>query len=387
MEQLLSQLSVWGMAAMGFTTLRVTWSVLRAKSPNKLNRIFKIFLVKFFQFATTEYKALLMAIVSLLGFYWAESHIILQNSHSLVFGFTSVLLVGSIALSKFLSFNTRWENSFITKFFAHNAPISLAAVLAGSVGVGYLLLQQSFWSIFDLLMLFSNICLSASLVILSHRIWQYSTRETSRKFQETWLSVERQESLLASVVCGMFLGAIFQHQQNMENKALVSLPVWLCVFLIVFSVALNVLKSIRLLEKWQFLGNFIFKALFLVGCYFLVMSILPEFWIKNSKNFYALDVLYALLVGVLAGFFSDQTLKVYQFIQNKYTSYFLEKPKQHLILTYLIRILVMLLCLASIGGAMLLAYQYVGLYGLSMMLIGLLSNLNTQLSITPAKFS
>ena len=383
MENIISNLSVWGVVAMLFTAFRVSMSIFQAATFDRGLRVGKIILHKFRLFFAVEYKSLIVLIISISVLFFVTSgangmNATLSSTLTGVFWLFILLMGASLGLSMYLEeiMSKIQESSRIQKilyvFFCTNMPISVGTILLG-ISSNILL----FWHYGDLfvsndtlIMAFLSVMMVAfSLVQISYKLWKHSTEYTPMPYQNLLISHERTDTLLATLMSIVVLSANIS--QNNTHSIVFGL-FWTAIMLFCSSL----IKTAKILgfiqpNNWQNLSLKLVLNLFLAFfAWISAKHFLPTFWIENHQEISHTTIFFLMLLGLVTGFFND--------IANSFSfqKTFKNQIKQNILTTFAILVSVV---------AFLYAYTQAELLGVMLILVAMLANLLTELKTKELK--
>ncbi len=390
MENIISNLSVWGVIAMLFTAFRVSMTIFQAATFDRGLRVGKIILHKFRLFFAVEYKSLIALIISVSVLFFITNGANSMNatlSNTLSSTLTGVfwlfiLLMGtSLGLAMYLEalMSKIQESSRIQKIlyvvFCTNMPISVGTILLG-ISSNILL----FWHYGDLfasndtlIMAFLSVMMVAfSLVQISYKLWKHSTQYAPMPYQNLLISHERTDILLATLMSIVVLSANIP--QNIIKNNIISNDTHSIIFgllwagILLFSSSL--IKTAKILgfiqtNIWQNISLKIVLNIFLASSAWVsVKYFLPTFWIENHQEVSNTTIFFVMILGLITSFVND--------LSNSFAHQINYKNR---ITSYIISVFTLLLSVS----AFLYAYMHTGLLGIMLVLVAMLANLLTEL--------
>jgi hypothetical protein len=265
-----------------------------------------------------------------------------------------------------------------------NTPLSIIS-LGGSLFFNAYLLDVQFSSIGGtkpLLAILASIFLGTSLVIGSFRLWQYNDGLHPKNIESSFISNERLDALVITLISSILLAQVYGNHINFSL-----LPLVLSAsFLILFGVGKAVING----QLWSKYHKYAEGSVLLISIgltFGILYYYLPVSWLKGGISYQRNDLLYTILTGLLVSFFSDKLIALYRYLQNTYTYYFLDQPIFHKVLTYIVRGAITISIISVISWGFLYAYQHLELYGLTLVLISILTNINSKISFDiPARW-
>lgn len=402
MENIISNLSVWGVIAMLFTAFRVSMTIFQAATFDRGLRVGKIVLHKFRLFFAVEYKSLIALIISISVLFFVTNgansmNATLSNTLSStltgVFWLFILLMGASLGLAMYLEelMSKIQESSRIQKIlyvvFCTNMPISVGTILLG-ISSNILL----FWHYGDLfasndtlIIAFLSVMMVAfSLVQISYKLWKHSTQYAPMPYQNLLISHERTDILLATLMSIVVLSANIP-QNNIKNgiisNDIISNDTHSIIFglfwagIMLFSSSL--IKTAKILgfiqtNIWQNISLKLVLNVFLAFfAWVLVKHFVPTFWIENYKEISHITIFFVMILGLITSFVND--------LSNSFAHQISSKNKStNKIIQHIISIFVLVLSV----GAFLYAYTQAGLLGVMLVLVAMLANLLTELKPT-----
>lgn len=379
MEQVWSNVSVWGALTVLFTGVRLLRQFLKFDSATKIGQLWRILRYQAVHFVRFDYKIWAVPLLAMLMVTWAGNSV--QGGVLQVFFWANVVWwLTSVAMSLWLK---NIQHPIFAKLQTESKPLTIWTL------VGALLLNATliyvYASAFNdakaLLSIIASVFLGTSFVIGSFRLWQYGMGLHPKSIQSSLLSNERLEALLISTIAAVLLAQVYGNHIYFSILPLVLAA----LFLVVFGLEKTVLTHRGILKNEK-----VSKVLVLMvsmGLVWLVLHFyLPDFWLRHGQSYQRQDLVYTILMGLLIGTFSDQLISFYRYLQQKYTFYFLDRPIFHKYLTYLLRGFITWCLIMLISWGILYAYRHLELYGLTLVMISLLSNIGSKISFDiPAK--
>lgn len=386
MENIISNLSVWGVIAMLFTAFRVSMTIFQAATFDRGLRVGKIILHKFRLFFAVEYKSLIALIISISVLFFVTNgtnsmNATLSSTLTGVFWLFILLMGASLGLAMYLEelMSKIQESSRIQKIlyvvFCTNMPISVGTILLG-ISSNILL----FWHYGDLfasndtlIMAFLSVMMVAfSLVQISYKLWKHSTQYAPMPYQNLLISHERTDILLATLMSIVVLSANIP-QNNIKND-IISNDTHSIIFglfwggIILFSSSL--IKTAKILgfiqtNIWQNVSLKLVLNVFLAfSAWVSVKHFVPTFWIESYKEISHTTIFFVMILGLITSFVND--------LNNSFVHQISSKNQ---IIQHIISIFALLLSVS----AFLYAYMQAELLGVMLVLVAMLANLLTEL--------
>ncbi|MCU0438172.1 MAG: hypothetical protein MUC49_09660 [Raineya sp.] len=377
MEQVWSNVSLWGVLTVLITSFRVIKQFLKFDSGIKIAQFWRILRYQAIYFIRYEYKIWLVPALCLAVLIWIGGSV---NAGVLpVFFWANVAWwIANVGVSYLLK-----TNHILLKQLK-KTPLSIIS-LGGSLFLNAYLLDNQFFAIHGtkpLLAILASSVLGTSFVIGSFRLWQYNGSLHPKSIESSFISNERLDALLITLICSILLAQVYGNHINFSL-----LPLVLSAsFLILFGIG----KAIANGHFWNKYHKYAEGGILLIsiGLTFGVLYYyLPASWLKGGMSYQRNDLLYTILAGLLVSFFSDKLIALYRYLQNTYTYYFLDKPIFHKVSTYIVRGIITISIIAVISWGFLYAYKHLELYGLTLVLISILTNINSKISFDiPARW-
>ena len=369
----MEQIWVWGFLTVLGTGINVLRQMLRLEA-HKVIQFRKVVRYQLGHFIRYDYKLWVLPLISLLVFYLTKDFVraeVLQ-----IFFWTNVAwCFATVLLSHILpkeKFHRLWQILFF-----ENTPLSWGAIWGALLINTYLLHQYHtfFGSLMTLLALLACVFLGVGFVLFAYRWWQYGVYFHPSSIENRFISNERLELLLTSLLSVLMLSQMYG---NNSSFALMPLSL-LSVLILIFTIA-------KFLPFQKSINALIALSVALIFSKLLLDFYLPTTWLKDGKDYYRSDLFYSLSLGLFLSFFADRLIRLYRFVQEKYTYYFLDKPSFHRIATYAIRGFITMCLVILISWGILYAYKNLELYGLTLLLIVIFANINSKISFdVPAK--
>ena len=206
------------------------------------------------------------------------------------------------------------------------------------------------------------------------------------------LDGERYEAFIATLISCIILGSGFLKLGNLDDNGnalngLVLLPI-IFAFINTCITYLFLCIQENKASKNSSLATFI--SLLAAGFNFyliekLVGILLPENFIFHGIEYNRIGIQHAMQFGLLAGLFAGLIVKLYYFATDKYISFLLaQKSSNTLFNTFgrvIINGIIYLIPAISVFMALWYSFKLIGLYGLAVSFLGMLSNVGLKLFI------
>ena len=198
------------------------------------------------------------------------------------------------------------------------------------------------------------------------------------------------ESFVGSIIGAMVLGAAFiglQEFSGMETNAIL-LPLFIASTGLIMSIIGTFF--VRVKEGGSphaalNIGEFGSAGLMIVATYFLIDMFLPEVWVFNGKEYSSIGVFYATIAGLIAGLGVGKITEYYTATGKAPVKSIVKQSDTGAATTIIsglgvgmmsTAIPIILICLA-----ILVSYEFAGLYGIAIAAVGMLANTGIQLAV------
>ena len=198
------------------------------------------------------------------------------------------------------------------------------------------------------------------------------------------------ESFVGSIIGAMVLGAAFigvQEFSGMETNAIL-LPLFIASTGIIMSIIGTFF--VRVKEGGSphaalNLGEFGSAGLMIFATYFLIDEFLPEVWTFNGKEYSSIGVFYATIAGLIAGLGVGKITEYYTATGKAPVKSIVKQSDTGAATTIIsglgvgmmsTAIPIILICIA-----ILLSFEFAGLYGIAIAAVGMLANTGIQLAV------
>ncbi len=198
------------------------------------------------------------------------------------------------------------------------------------------------------------------------------------------------ESFVGSIIATMVLGAAFIGLPNFEDAKLgpVLLPLTLAGVGIVISIIGTFFVNVKEKGNPQTAlnkGEAVSSILMIIASFFIIKEMLPNEWTFNGKTFTSLNVFFATIIGLVAGYAIGKITEHYtgtgtgpvkSIIKNSQTG-----AATNIIGGLEVGMKSTAFPIIVIGAAIIGAYYFAGLYGIAIAAVGMLANTGIQLAI------
>ncbi len=368
----MEQLYWWSLVTLLWSGWQLFRQILRLEA-HKLAQFKRIVAYQTLYFLRNEYKLSFVILISALVLL-ATGGTVRDNVLQTFFWLNVAWWFLQVFVKGLLQYSVLSEKIYFFNLFWAGSPLSTAGI-AGALLLNAFLLhfyQGFFGNVVLLLALLSAVFLGLGIVFLAFRFWQYRLGLHPAPLQNPHISNERLDLWIVVLLSSIILSQMYGNR-------------WVFTILPILIAFVTMLSNIFMKHhsRWQIAIVFLQIALILSISHIL----LPNFWLKNGVSYYRNDLLITLLLSTLIAIFSDKIISFYKFLQEKYTSFFVEKPIFHLWFTYLLRGSITFTVTALVAWGIIFAYQKVELYGMSLALLVILSNIQAKISFDiPAKW-
>ena len=198
------------------------------------------------------------------------------------------------------------------------------------------------------------------------------------------------ESFVGSIIGAMVLGAAFVGLQEFsggETNAIL-LPLFIASTGIIMSIIGTFF--VRVKEGGSphaalNTGEFVSAGLMIVATYFLIDFFLPESWSFNDKEYSSIGVFYATIAGLLAGLGVGKVTEYYTATGTSPVKSIVKQSDTGAATTIISGLGVGMMSTAIpillICAAILISFNFAGLYGIAIAAVGMLANTGIQLAV------
>ena len=433
MNELLYLIPGSGVIALLFVYLKNNWVASKDVGSEKMERIAKNIADGAMAFLRAEYKILSVFVLItaiLLGFKGESEGSSYLVAVSFVVGALCSGLAGFIGMKVATKANVRTTNAAQESLgkaleiaFSGGAVMGLGVVGLGVLGLGslFIIYNGMFQDIDTVIKVISGFSLGASSIALFARVGGGIYTKAADVGADLVGKVEAGipedhplnpatiadnvgdnvgdvagmgadlfESFVGSIIGAMVLGAAFigvQEFSGMETNAIL-LPLFIASTGIIMSIIGTFF--VRVKEGGSphaalNLGEFGSAGLMIIATYFLIDEFLPEAWAFNGKEYSSIGVFYATIAGLIAGLGVGKITEYYTATGKAPVKSIVKQSDTGAATTIIsglgvgmmsTAIPIILICIA-----ILLSYEFAGLYGIAIAAVGMLANTGIQLAV------
>lgn len=278
----------------------------------------------------------------------------------------------------------------ISTLFSPFPERSLALLISFTLTFGALIWHTASanWTVYEFASLLLVFLIGGSLGIASYRALFPRKRPFASSYQ---IEPERYDTFAGALIVSFLLGAGLLHLPGQTDPLHKAGPVLLPLAFSMFSLLLTFLtawivqavpgkKSTALS-----VASFASALLLIYGAERLVWFLFPPVALFNGMEMTPGQVLFAIQFGLVSGLTAGHLVTMYRLVARLYVRRMLSQPIRnpylHLCCMVLVNVLMAYLPFAVIMTTIMLSFQFAGLYGLSLALIGLLSNVGVRLFV------
>ena len=433
MDNILYFIPSAGILALLFVYLKNNWVASKEVGSEKMGRIAKNIADGAMAFLRAEYKILSVFVILtaiLLGFKGVSEGTSYLVGVSFVVGALCSGLAGFIGMKVATKANVRTTNAAqhslgkaLEIAFSGGAVMGLGVVGLGVLGLGslFLIYQDIFQDIDTVIKVISGFSLGASSIALFARVGGGIYTKAADVGADLVGKVEAGipedhplnpatiadnvgdnvgdvagmgadlfESFVGSIIGAMVLGAAFVGLQEFsggETNAIL-LPLFIASTGIIMSIIGTFF--VRVKEGGSphaalNTGEFVSAGLMIVATYFLIDFFLPESWSFNSKEYSSIGVFYATIAGLSAGLGVGKVTEYYTATGTSPVKSIVKQSDTGAATTIISGLGVGMMSTAIpillICAAILISFNFAGLYGIAIAAVGMLANTGIQLAV------
>ena len=198
------------------------------------------------------------------------------------------------------------------------------------------------------------------------------------------------ESFVGSIIGAMVLGAAFVGLQEFSGGQ--TNAILLPLFIASTGIIMSIIGTffVRVKEGGSphaalNTGEFVSAGLMIVATYFLIDFFLPESWSFNGKEYSSIGVFYATIAGLLAGLGVGKVTEYYTATGTSPVKSIVKQSDTGAATTIISGLGVGMMSTAIpillICAAILISFNFAGLYGIAIAAVGMLANTGIQLAV------
>jgi Na+/H+-translocating membrane pyrophosphatase len=414
MENLLTNVSLWGILVVLVTSIRLNkWAGFKQNMGN-IRTVASFWNIRLGLVMQNAYKPLTVFALSVFALFFCY-HIFLDK-YVAVWQRTMIAAAVSVSFGMFLKpkfyrvpeqIPNTWTQQIamvLASAFHRKSNVANVGTLVLSL-LGLLVVFESHqerytWDVFSTLSVLASFALGASSVLLCVQCFSLSasTQQLKPVYREIddLLKPDRLETLVGALVATMLLGAVLANKTFIAQSWLPAGSILLPVALTLSGICLSALTSILFrVRYWAQISRLyttekLLNALLMIAAaYFLVDFFLPYTWVMNGKEHRAIEMFYAVQAGIIGGLLLNKAIILYRLCRCKYYEYLSNTEKEeswlYIGLRFVFRSFCLVVPIMIVAGFFLFAYQYVGLYGIMLAMLAMLSNLTTHFTADEIK--
>lgn len=198
------------------------------------------------------------------------------------------------------------------------------------------------------------------------------------------------ESFVGSIIAAMVLGGAYFGLSEFSEFQLgaVYLPLTLAASGIIVSIIGTFFVKVKEggdPQKALNVGEFLSAGIMIVVSYLLINALLPESWSLNGKDFNAMGVFWATIIGLVAGLGVGKITEYYTGTGTKPVKGIVDQSVTGAATNIIAGLGVGMMSTAVpvllIAAAIILSFHFAGLYGIAIAAVGMLSNTGIQLAV------
>ena len=197
------------------------------------------------------------------------------------------------------------------------------------------------------------------------------------------------ESYVGSIIATMVLGSVFIGVMPAEYEtSAVLLPLYLAATGIVMSILGTFFVKVKeggSPHKALNLGEFLSAGLMVGASYFIITCTLPHTWTYNGLEYCASGVFWATIAGLVAGLGVGKITEYYTGTGTKPVSEIVKQSETgsatNIISGLGVGMMSTAIPIILITAAMIIAFNFAGLYGIAIAAVGMLANTGIQLAV------
>ena len=433
MDNILYFIPSAGILALLFVYLKNNWVASKEVGSEKMGMIAKNIADGAMAFLRAEYKILSVFVILtaiLLGFKGVSEGTSYLVGVSFVVGALCSGLAGFIGMKVATKANVRTTNAAqhslgkaLEIAFSGGAVMGLGVVGLGVLGLGslFLIYQDIFQDIDTVIKVISGFSLGASSIALFARVGGGIYTKAADVGADLVGKVEAGipedhplnpatiadnvgdnvgdvagmgadlfESFVGSIIGAMVLGAAFVGLQEFSGGQ--TNAILLPLFIASTGIIMSIIGTffVRVKEGGSphaalNTGEFVSAGLMIVATYFLIDFFLPESWSFNGKEYSSIGVFYATIAGLLAGLGVGKVTEYYTATGTSPVKSIVKQSDTGAATTIISGLGVGMMSTAIpillICAAILISFNFAGLYGIAIAAVGMLANTGIQLAV------
>ena len=433
MDNILYFIPSAGILALLFVYFKNNWVASKEVGSEKMGRIAKNIADGAMAFLRAEYKILSVFVILtaiLLGFKGVSEGTSYLVGVSFVVGALCSGLAGFIGMKVATKANVRTTNAAqhslgkaLEIAFSGGAVMGLGVVGLGVLGLGslFLIYQDIFQDIDTVIKVISGFSLGASSIALFARVGGGIYTKAADVGADLVGKVEAGipedhplnpatiadnvgdnvgdvagmvadlfESFVGSIIGAMVLGAAFVGLQEFSGGQ--TNAILLPLFIASTGIIMSIIGTffVRVKEGGSphaalNTGEFVSAGLMIVATYFLIDFFLPESWSFNGKEYSSIGVFYATIAGLLAGLGVGKVTEYYTATGTSPVKSIVKQSDTGAATTIISGLGVGMMSTAIpillICAAILISFNFAGLYGIAIAAVGMLANTGIQLAV------
>ena len=433
MDNILYFIPSAGILALLFVYLKNNWVASKEVGSEKMGRIAKNIADGAMAFLRAEYKILSVFVILtaiLLGFKGVSEGTSYLVGVSFMVGALCSGLAGFIGMKVATKANVRTTNAAqhslgkaLEIAFSGGAVMGLGVVGLGVLGLGslFLIYQDIFQDIDTVIKVISGFSLGASSIALFARVGGGIYTKAADVGADLVGKVEAGipedhplnpatiadnvgdnvgdvagmgadlfESFVGSIIGAMVLGAAFVGLQEFSGGQ--TNAILLPLFIASTGIIMSIIGTffVRVKEGGSphaalNTGEFVSAGLMIVATYFLIDFFLPESWSFNGKEYSSIGVFYATIAGLLAGLGVGKVTEYYTATGTSPVKSIVKQSDTGAATTIISGLGVGMMSTAIpillICAAILISFNFAGLYGIAIAAVGMLANTGIQLAV------
>jgi hypothetical protein len=314
--------------------------------------------------------------------------------------------IGCILLSIFIS--REWKSATrsasvraVAKLSPDRAVTHVGSLMIGILGLLFVYAKfhsQFMWSVYPTLSLLGGFALGFSGVMLLMHAFATeggqafaslsSQKQEARTSLQTAAMPERLDVLAGAVVASMILGTTLVEIDSFKEYSLPAGVVWMPAVLAWCGICASLVTA-KVLKNFMLglppaIGRMMNIFVMTIVAYLLVDGMLPSYWVIEGREKLSSEIFLAVEIGIIGGFVLLEVGNAYAWLRTRYYAWTFKrfdreawyfKPFRHAF-----RIVCLVVPVLLVAVFLTYAYDHVGLYGILVAAVAMLSNLNAQLS-------